>query len=126
MIHIDSLSKRLAAGLTLGLLAAPAHLVDRVARAIRAGAWGASGFPLAAGLRWMADGTAERIAAAKREDAKARQRLARTTLDGLGLRGDHRAYHLLLELPERWRAEAFVALAARQGIAITPAGAFAA
>jgi DNA-binding transcriptional MocR family regulator len=124
-ILVDSLSKRLAPGLTLGFVAAPASLTDKIAFAVRSGAWSASGFPLAAGLRWMSDGTVDRIAAAKRDDARARQALAHDALAGLALRGDQRAYHLWLELPDRWRAEAFAAAAARRGIAITPASAFA-
>ncbi|MCB1629738.1 MAG: hypothetical protein KDI48_18555, partial [Xanthomonadales bacterium] len=43
----------------------------------------------------------------------------------LDLRGDPRAYHLWLTLPDHWRAERFVAAAARQGIAIAPGSAFA-
>ena len=46
-------------------------------------------------------------------------------LDGLEVRGDPRAYHLWLELPEGWRAEAFAAAAARRGISLTPGPAYA-
>ena len=38
---------------------------------------------------------------------------------------DERSYHLWLELPDRWRAETFVSVAARRGIAVTPAATFA-
>ncbi|SED50046.1 DNA-binding transcriptional regulator, MocR family, contains an aminotransferase domain [Rhizobiales bacterium GAS188] len=129
-ILIDSLSKRIAPGLTLGLIAAPARLTDKLAVALRSGAWTAAAFPLAAGLRWMTDGTADRIANAKRRDARERQELAwqeiaREAPAGLVLKGDRRAYHLWLELPDGWRADAFAAAAARQGIAIAPASAFA-
>jgi DNA-binding transcriptional MocR family regulator len=123
-ILVDSLSKRLAPGLTLGFIASPPHLTDKIANGVRSGGWAAAGFPLAAGLRWIANGTAERIAALKRADASARQSTARELLHGLTLRSDPRAYHLWLELPEKWRAEEFLAAAARQGIAITAASAF--
>ncbi len=39
--------------------------------------------------------------------------------------GDPQAYHLWLELPETWRAEAYAAAALRQGIALLPASSFA-
>lgn len=39
--------------------------------------------------------------------------------------GDPRAYHLWMELPEPWRADAYAAAAARLGIAVAPASAFA-
>lgn len=124
VIMVDSLSKRIAPGLTLGLMAGCAAVGDRLAAAVRSGTWAAAGVPLAIGLHWMADGTAKRTGLAKRADAASRQRLAREVLEGLSLRGDPRAYHLWLELPDHWRAEAFAAAAARQGIAITPASAF--
>jgi DNA-binding transcriptional MocR family regulator len=124
-ILIDSLSKRVAPGLALGFVVSPPHLVDTISQAIRTGGWTAMGFPIAAGLRWMRDGAATRVEDAKREDAKARQSIARRLLDGLQVRGDPRAYHLLLDLPAPWRAEAFAARASRVGIAVTPASAFA-
>jgi len=124
-ILLDSLSKRLAPGLTLGFILAPEGLATRIASAVRSGAWTASGFALAAGTRWMGDGTAAAISAAKREDAASRQSIARDRLAGLALQSDPGAYHCWLVLPEPWRAEAFVATAAREGIAIAPASAFA-
>jgi DNA-binding transcriptional MocR family regulator len=42
------------------------------------------------------------------------------------VRGDPAAYHCWWELPAPWRAETFVAAAARRGIAVTPAAAYAA
>jgi DNA-binding transcriptional MocR family regulator len=124
-ILVDSMSKRLAPGLTIGFVVSPVHLTERIAGAIRSGGWLAAGFPLSAALHLIADGTVSRIVAAKRVDAAERQEIARQALDGLDTRGDSRAYHLWLRLPDGWRAEAYVAAAARDGIAITPASAFA-
>ncbi|TXM89829.1 PLP-dependent aminotransferase family protein, partial [Methylobacterium sp. WL103] len=124
-IVIDSLSKRVMPGLTVGLIASPPDWTDRLAASVRQGGWAATGFPLAAGTHWMGDGSAARLAVVKRADAVARQALARECLDGLSVSGERGAYHLWLDLPETWRAEAFAAAALRQGIAITPASAFA-
>ena len=124
-IVIDSLSKRVMPGLTVGLIASPPDWTDRLAASVRQGGWAATGFPLAAGTHWMSDGSAARLAVVKRADAVARQALARECLDGLSVSGERCAYHLWLDLPETWRAEAFAAAALRQGIAITPASAFA-
>lgn len=85
----------------------------------------ASGFPLVAGLYLMGDGTAHQIGIDKRRDAHCRQKIAREALLGLDVKGDSRTFHLWLELPERWRSEMFCAAAARKGIAVTPASAFA-
>lgn len=124
-VVVDSLSKRIAPGLTLGLIVAPDALIAPIAAALRAGAWAPSGLALAVGTRWMADGTAAAIGAAKRKDAAARQHILRHAFAGLAVQSDPRAYHAWLTLPTPWRAETFVTAAARQGIAITPAAAFA-
>ncbi|TWP53339.1 PLP-dependent aminotransferase family protein [Lentzea tibetensis] len=122
---VDSLSKRVAPGLTLGIIAAPGSVVDRVVTAVRSGGWAAPRFSLDAGTGLITDGTVAEIGAAKRRDALARQEIATRALDGFTLRRDLRAYHMWWELPEPWRAETFVAAAARRGIAVTPAAAFA-
>lgn len=125
VVLADSLSKRLAPGLTVGFVVPPAALAGRLAAAVRSGGWAAAPFALDAATRWMADGTAATVATAKRDDAAARQRIARERLAGFSVLADPAAYHAWWELPEPWRAETFVAAAARRGIAVTPAAAFA-
>ncbi|MFG2397341.1 aminotransferase-like domain-containing protein [Streptomyces lydicus] len=122
---VDSLSKRLAPGLSLGFLTVPEGRTQDAAAALRSGTWTASRFALEAATRWMADGTAAAVEEAKRGDAAARQRLVAERLAGFRVRADPHAYHCWWELPEPWRADTFVAAAARRGIAVTPAGAFA-
>lgn len=124
-VVVDSLSKRLAPGLTLGLVVPPARRLDQMASALRSGGWAAAGFPVAAATRWITDGTVARIVDGKRADAMRRQRLMRECLDGFTVHADPRAYHCWWELPNPWRAETFVAAAARRGIAVSPAAAFA-
>jgi DNA-binding transcriptional MocR family regulator len=123
-IVADSLSKRVAPGLALGFLCAPPPYRDRIAAAVRAGAWSASGFGLDAGMRIMSDGTAAAIMAEKRKDATIRQGLAGECLAGFEIHADCRAYHLWLALPHGWRSEALATAAARQGIAVTPSSSF--
>lgn len=97
-IASDIVSGRLRPGDRL-----PARLCDRIGSAIRAGAWSAAGLPLTIGVQLIVDGTAERIGKLKRDDAAARQAMARAVLSNLKLTGDPRAYHLWLELPGAWR-----------------------
>ncbi|MDH6707789.1 DNA-binding transcriptional MocR family regulator [Kitasatospora sp. MAA19] len=125
-VLVDSLSKRLAPGLTTGFAVVPAALRERVAGALRSGGWAPSGFALEAAVRWIGDGTLAAVTTAKRADAAARQQLAREVLAGQRVRADPCSYYLWWELPAAWRAETFVAAAARAGIAVTPAAAFAA
>jgi DNA-binding transcriptional MocR family regulator len=124
-VLVDSLSKRIAPGLSCGFLVPPDGLASAVSSALRSGGWAASSFALAAATRWITDGTAAAIGAAKRRDARARQQIAADRMAGLDLHADPGAYHLWWVLPKPWRAETFVAAAARQGIAVTPAAAFA-
>ncbi|OZM84402.1 PLP-dependent aminotransferase family protein [Pseudonocardia sp. MH-G8] len=125
-VVVDSLSKRVAPGCSLGFVVPPASRHERVSAAIRAGGWMAQTFNLEAATRWMADGVVARIQAAKRGDAARRQELVAQRLAGFAVRGDPAAYHCWWELPAQWRAETFVAAAARRGIAVTPAAAYAA
>src|SRR4029078_2499505 len=85
---IDSLSKRVAPGLTLGWALAPAHLVPALAEAIRASALMPSGLALEVGVRWIADGTVARLIRDKRRDAARRQRLLRKTCPDLQITAD--------------------------------------
>ncbi|MGW3014475.1 aminotransferase-like domain-containing protein [Streptomyces longwoodensis] len=121
---VDGLSKRVAPGLTVGFLVVPPERVETVAAAVRSGGWSAGRFALEAAVRWLGDGTVERLVAAKREDARRRQELVREHLAGLRVRSDPCAYVAWWELPAPWRADTFTAAAAAHGIAVTPGTAF--
>jgi DNA-binding transcriptional MocR family regulator len=125
-IVVDSLSKRVAPGCSLGFVVPPTARHQRVRAAIRAGGWLAQSFAVEAATRWMAEGVVAEIERAKRLDAAHRQALAAERLAGFTVRADPAAYHCWWELPPLWRAETFVAAAARRGIAVTPAASFAA
>ncbi|MBG6089387.1 PLP-dependent aminotransferase family protein [Actinomadura viridis] len=136
-VLVDGLSKRLSPGLTAGLAAVPPALFDRLSTALRAGSWTPTGYALEAAAGWLADGTVSAIEEAKREDAAARRAIAAAALageapgegsgEGSGtgtFRAVPRSYFFWWELPAPWRAETFVAAAARRGIAVTPGAAF--
>lgn len=126
VLHIDSLSKRVAPGLTVGMLAVPPRLRQAVAASLHTGAWTPNAFALEAAVLLLRSGLAADISERKRQDARRRQELVRDRLAGLTLRTDPTSYHCWLELPAPWRAETFVAAAARRGIAVTPGASFAA
>ncbi|WP_030694078.1 PLP-dependent aminotransferase family protein [Streptomyces globisporus] len=126
VLLVDSLSKRLAPGLTVGYLVVPSRLRAPVADALRSGAWTAGGLALAAATRWTGDGTVAEAVALKRADTEARHALVRHRLAGQALRTSPHAYYCWWELPAPWRAETFTAAAAaRAGVAVTPGSAFA-
>jgi DNA-binding transcriptional MocR family regulator len=124
-IVIDSLSKKVAPGLTLGFIVAPQRLRESVMASVRSGGWTASGFAFAAAERMMSDGTVAELARLKRLDARARQKLAADRLSGFEIQTNENCYHLWLTLPAHWRSQTFVAAAARREIALTPSTTFA-
>ena len=124
-VFVDSLSKRVAPGLTAGFLVTPPAWTVRLAASVRSGGWAASRFAVEAATRWAATGVLSRVEAAKRVDAAERGALVAERLAGFRVQGDPASYHRWWELPEQWRAETFVAAAGRRGIALSPAAAFA-
>ncbi|AZQ36133.1 PLP-dependent aminotransferase family protein [Streptomyces cyaneochromogenes] len=122
---VDSLSKRVAPGLTVGFAVVPETRVEAVAAAVRSGGWSAGRFAVEAAVRWIGDGTVRRLVAAKRADAAHRQRIVGEELRGFAVRSDPRTCFAWWELPAPWRADTFTAAAAAHGIAVTPGPAFA-
>jgi DNA-binding transcriptional MocR family regulator len=122
--YITSTSKSMAPGLRIGYVHGPEEAVDRVAAALRATIYMATPLMAALATRWIEDGTADRLVEQKRAEIVARQKLAREMLAGSRLTGHPAAPHLLLWLPEGWRAEAFEAAARREGVGVTAATAF--
>jgi DNA-binding transcriptional MocR family regulator len=124
-IVIDSLSKRVAPGLTVGFIVPPRRLRESVMASVRSGGWTASGYAFAAAQRLMSDGTVAELTRLRRLDARARQKLAADCLSGFEIQTNGKCYHLWLTLPAHWRSQSFVAAAARRDVALTPSTAFA-
>jgi DNA-binding transcriptional MocR family regulator len=124
VVMIDSLSKRVSPGITLGWAIAPSRIVPDLAEAARAGALTPAGLALELSVRWMSDGTVAQLMKDKRRDAARRQRLLRKTCPRLTIHADPRGYHAWVELPQTWRTESFTSAAADLGIAVAPATAF--
>ena len=125
VVLVDSFSKRFAPGLTVGTIVCPPTLQPEVSRAIRTGGWSAGRFALNFVTTLVDRGALTTIEEAKRRDAEARQRLVAQLLPSRGVRTDDRSYHCWWRLPGPWRADLFIAVAAREGIAVTPGSAFA-
>ncbi|MEU8198825.1 PLP-dependent aminotransferase family protein [Microbispora amethystogenes] len=125
VIGVDSLSKRVAPGLTVGFAVVPEAVLPAVTAALHSGGWAPSRFALDAAVRLAADGVLDALGRGKRRDAEARQEIAARRLGGFAVRADPRSYYCWWELPPPWRADTFVAAAARHGIGVTPAAAFA-
>ncbi|MFD8912017.1 PLP-dependent aminotransferase family protein [Streptomyces sp. NPDC059575] len=121
---VDSLSKRVAPGLTVGFAAVPPARAGEVARAVRSGGWSAGSLALEAAVRWIGDGTVARLTTAKRADARHRQLLTTQALSDFPLITAPSSYYTWWPLPAPWRADTFTAAARARGVAVTPGTAF--
>ena len=125
VVVVDSLSKRLCAGLSIGLIVAPTALVERCRQSINASGLTPQRIPLEVAMRWVLSGVATDVEEDKRTDARKRNAMARKLLRDWDVSTDRCSYHVWLTLPPEWRVEDFVAQARWHGIAVAPASAFA-
>jgi len=124
--HIVSGGKAFAPGMGIGYLVAPEPLVPRLQEEIAATSPIAAPSLVDLATRWIADGTAARLLAARRREVESRQQIARAILGGLDWTSHPCSSHGWLRLPPPWRVEPFVEEARRRGVAVNPAAAFAA
>jgi DNA-binding transcriptional MocR family regulator len=124
-IYVTSMSKSTAPGLRVGYVLAPKDRHDRLSSAIRSTIWMAAPLMVEIVTRWIRDGSVDRLATEKRQQAILRQTLARKILGAETFNSRPSAYHLWLPMPEAWQAEDFTAEARRRGVAVSPSTAFA-
>ncbi len=122
---ISSVSKVVAGGLRLGFLAGPEHA--RLLTGLNATMFSTSALNAEIFARWWERGVAMNTVRAKRNEAKARHRIARRILGTLPgtLRGSC-SYHLWLELPPSISAHRLIARSAERGVRLLPPETFAA
>lgn len=122
--HIATMSKTLSPGLRTAFLAAPsAAMAQQVANGLHATVLMGSPLTTAIAVRWIRDGTAERILTGVRLEARARRAIAAEILPAA--RGDAESLHVWLDLPAGLDAGGLRALAAARGLALVTADAFA-
>lgn len=99
--YITGLSKCLGPGLRIGYVKSPdkqsAQLLSGILRTLTVMS---SPFTNALACQWITDGTAERMLAAVRAEAKLRQKMAASYLAGLNVKADENGYHLWLPIPD--------------------------
>jgi DNA-binding transcriptional MocR family regulator len=123
--YFTSLSKSMAPGLRVGYLALPPGSKDDFTQVVRSTTWMATPLTAEIGSDWIRNGTGRCLADSHRDEAIARQKIARQILAGHDLSSELRAYHMWMRLPEPWSAEAFALDLRMRGIAVTPVNAFA-
>jgi DNA-binding transcriptional MocR family regulator len=125
VVYISTLSKCLTPGLRVAfvLLRDPLER-ERFLAALRSFALMVAPLTAALATQWIGDGSAERLMAGVRREARLRQRMAHAVLAGRD-KGLGDGLHVWLELPAYWNAAQLARAAETEGIAVTPAEAFA-
>jgi len=124
-IYVTSASKCLAPGLRVGWLAVPDAYRERIVDVIYAQSVAQPAICHEIIKRWLADGTADRLTDTLRREIAGRQALAAEVFEGMEIRGHPSSFHLMLDLPEPWRRDEFVAAAMANGIRIVSIACFA-
>lgn len=125
VVYISTLSKCLTPGLRVAfVLIRDPDERERFLVALRAFALMAAPLTAALATQWILDGSADGLLEGVRDEARLRHRMARDILAGrYGGAGD--GLHVWLELPAYWNSAQLARAAAGEGIAVTPAEAFA-
>lgn len=124
-VHISTLSKCLTPGLRVAfVLIRDPQERERFLAALRSFALMVAPLTAALATQWILDGSADRLMRGVRDEARLRHRMARDILAGrYGGLGD--GLHVWLALPAYWNPSQFARAADSEGIAVTPAEAFA-
>ena len=123
--YISTLSKCLTPGLRVAfVLIRDPHERERFLAALRSFALMAAPLTAALATQWILDGSADGLMAGVRKEARLRHRMARDILAGR-YSGAGDGLHVWLELPAYWTSSQLARAADSEGIAVTPAEAFA-
>ena len=123
--YISTLSKCLTPGLRVAfVLIRDAQERERFLVALRSFALMVAPLTAALATQWIFDGTAGKLLEGVRKEARARHRMARDLLAGR-YSGAGDGLHVWLELPGYWNSAQLARAAESEGIAVTPAEAFA-
>ncbi len=124
-VFVTSLSKSVAPGLRFGLVYAPAAITERLIGALRSTTWMATPLTAEVATRLIRSGAAAKLADWQREEAIARQLIARRLFGNVEYASHPASFHIWLKLPEPWRREEYTAQARRRGVGVASADAFA-
>lgn len=123
--YVSTLSKCLTPGLRVAyVLIRDPHERERFLVALRSFALMVAPLTAALATQWILDGSAEGLMRGVRKEARLRHRMARDILAGR-YSGAGDGLHVWLELPAYWNSWQLARAADSEGIAVTPAEAFA-
>jgi DNA-binding transcriptional MocR family regulator len=124
--HIETLSKCATPALRIAYVVAPGEAQAlRLAGLLRAMNLMAPPLNAALASRWITSGQLDTVRNAIRDEAAARQKVARSVLGRYEYAADPNGHHLWLRMPPYWRAPDLADHARRAGFAVVPSAAFA-
>ena len=124
-MYVSSLSKSVAVGLRFGFACAPAALVPKIHRAIRATVWNTPTLVTSLCCGWLQDGTVARLEQEKRRDAVARQRIVSTVLTQFEMVRHPASYFVWLRLPAGVRSDAVAMRLKEENVLVSTAAPYA-
>lgn len=123
--HVAGLAKCIGAGLRVAYVVAPdARSAWPFVAAMAAANVMASPVTAAIATRWIEDGTADAILSFIRDEARARQRMAREILAEASFRGDPLSFNIWMPLPDGWTRSAFAGQMRGTGVGVVSSDAF--
>lgn len=124
VVYVTGLSKAMAPGLRVGYIVSPEGANDSVRTVARLSNWMTPPLMAEIARRWILSGVADETVAWQRREARHRTAMAAETFRGQHFRGHENAYHIWLDLPEPWRANAFRREAEKRGVYVLSAESF--
>lgn len=123
---VISTSKSIAAGLRVGFLHAPAAARQRTVESLIASCLCVPPLMPELFVRWLDDGTINRVIKRRQADVASRQKLAEDILKGFTFRNQPASYHIWLKLPEGYDSMKLALEAQLRGVTVMPGLAFSA
>jgi DNA-binding transcriptional MocR family regulator len=114
-----SLTKSVTTGLRVGYLVTPHSFALRVAGLLRASTWSAPALLGEIAAQWLVDGTAERLVAVQRREARQRYRMLAETMSEHIARAHPLSLSALLRVPEGWTEAALLRVLQERKILVT-------
>ena len=124
--YVRGLSKNFAPVVRTGLMVVPVEYAAATANAVKQSASGVSRVMAGAAIAMLADGTMDRVIAAKRVEGARRQAAARELMRGLEVSAGPNAWHLWVSLPEGLGPEVVETRCEERGVLVSGGNWFAA
>ena len=121
---VTSFTKTVLTGLRVGYLVVPPSYSIRAASILRVSSWSGTYLSGEIATRWIENGTAQRLLDVQRREARARQSVAATVLEGHIASSHPLALCAWLKVPAHWTEDGLVRALANQNVAVSPSEPF--